>query len=306
MNTNNIPTEQTEPEFLKLLRARYNTYQAAKWAQGFFVLGSVLVPVASALLGKWECGKPYFASAGLCLLLLDVALLDRFQKGRIIRGAKLQEEFDTKLMQLPWNEFVAGDRTAPEDLRAASVKALPRDREEEIAAWYESCVGDVPIQIGRLVCQRTNISYDQRLRRRYGGWLLGITLTAGLALWIAALLMNPKFSDVILGFAVPYTPVLAWALREHRKQLDTASTLERLQSEFQKIWAEALHGAGSERLAMRSRQLQDAIYQHRTNAPLVFDWVYRCLRRKNEDEAHHAAQALVDEAKTIYVSRVKE
>ena len=111
MNSNNIPIEQTKPEFVNLLRARYNTYQAAKWTQGIFVLASILLPVASAVLGKWEWAKPYFASAGLGLLLLDVALLDRFQKDRIKRGAKLQEEFDTRLMQLPWNAFVVGPGT---------------------------------------------------------------------------------------------------------------------------------------------------------------------------------------------------
>jgi hypothetical protein len=31
---------------------------------------------------------------------------------------------------------------------------------------------------------------------------------------------------------------------------------------------------------MRSRELQDAIYNHRVSSPLIFDWVYNLLRRQ--------------------------
>jgi hypothetical protein len=301
--SNNIPSEQKSPDLVKLLRARANTYRVAKWSQGLFVLASILLPVLSAWLGKWDDAKPYFAAAGLVLLFLDVALLDRLQKDRVKRGAKLQEEFDTRLMKLPWNRFVSGEKVSPEDVRQASVKLLSPKREVEIASWYESCIGDVPLHVGRLVCQRTNISYDQRLRRRYGGWLLSVTTLAGGVLCLVALAMDSKMSEVILTFAVPFTPVLAWALRENRKQLDTAASLERLQIEFQRVWMEAMAGADREQLEVRSRQLQDAIYQHRASAPLVFDWIYRCMRAKNEDEAHHAAQALVAEAQTTLASK---
>jgi len=300
---NNIPADQMTPDLVKLIRARENTYGAAKWRQGLFVSASIILPVLSALLGKCTDAKPFFAAAGLALLFLDVALLDRLQRERVKRGAKLQEEFDTKVMKLPWNRFVSGDKVSPEDVREASVTHLSPEREGEIQSWYENCIGDVPLHIGRLVCQRTNISYDQRLRRRYGGWLLSATTVAGGVLCLVALAMDPKLSQVILSFAVPFTPVLAWALRENRKQLDTAASLERLQTEFQKVWAEAMAGADREQLEMRSRQLQDAIYQHRASAPLLFDWIYRCLRTKNEDEAHHAAQELVSEAQATLASK---
>jgi hypothetical protein len=300
---NNIRYEQTNPVHVKLLRARENSYRTAKLTQGFFVVASIALPVASAFLGKWDQAKPYFAFTGLLLLFLDVVLLDRLQKDRIKRGAKLQEEFDTKVMKLPWNKFVAGEKVSPEDIRKASVKALSEEREREIEAWYESCVGEVPLHFGRLVCQRTNIAYDSRLRRIYGGWLLALTALAGAVFFLVALATDSKMAEFIMSFLVPFTPVMAWALREHRRQLDTAASLERLQSEVEKMWAEIIKGATPEEMEVRSRQLQDLIYQHRASAPLVFDWVYRCLRSKNEDEAHHAAKELVAEAKVALANR---
>jgi len=106
-----------------------------------------------------------------------------------------------------------------------------------------------------------------------------------------------------MTFSMPFTPVLAWAVREHRKQLHTAASLTNLQYEFKTMWAEAIRGATAEEMARRSRQLQDAIYQHRASAPLVFEWVYRLLRAKNEDEAHHAANDLVAEAKAALAEK---
>lgn len=256
------------------------------------------------MLGNCNEVKPYIAFTGLLLLFLDIALLDQYQKGCIKRGAKLQEEFDTKVLKLPWNSFVAGDNVIPEDIRSYSSKPLSKKREGEIASWYESCVGDVPIQIGRLICQRTNIHYDQRLRQRYSGGLLALTIIAGVILLLAALRMDPKFSEVIMSFFVPFTPILSWTLREHRKQLDTAAALERLQSELKKMWAVALGGESPQIMEIYSRQLQDAIYQHRANASLIFDWIYRRMRNKNEDEASHAANELVAEAKAALASKV--
>lgn len=302
--TNNIPSEQTGSEVVKLIRARENVYKAAKLTQGLFVLASIILPIASTFFANWDAAKPYFAFIGLCFLFLDVALLDRLQKDRIRTGAKLQEEFDTKVMGLPWNTFVAGDKVLPEDVRAASVKRLPEEREHEIVSWYESCVGDVPLHIGRLICQRTNIAYDSRLRQRYGQRLLWLTIFVGVVLLLIALAMDSTMSEVVMSVLAPFTPIMAWALREHRKQLETAASLIRLHTEFEKIWDEAINGASPEKMEIRARQLQDAIYQHRASAPLVFDWVYRRLRSKNEDEAHHAANEYVTEAKAALARQV--
>lgn len=308
MTTNTIPSDQAAPAVVNLLRARQNTYKAAKWALGVFVVLSIAVPVLGAVAGKVDPAgaeklKPYFALAGLLLLFLDVGLLQRKQKDSIKRAAKLGEEFDTTVLRLPWNRFVAGEQVLPEDVREASKTRLSDEREGQIASWYEQSVGEVSLHFGRLICQRTNINYDQRLRRRYGNWLLGVTFAVGVGLFVIAFMQDSKLSELVLNFLAPFSPVLAWALREHRKQLDTATALEKLQGEFRTMWAEAINGASEAEMQVRSRLLQDAIYQHRASAPLVFDWVYRLSRAKNEDEAAHAARLLVDQAKAAVAGR---
>ncbi|MCF8003889.1 MAG: hypothetical protein K9L32_06710 [Chromatiaceae bacterium] len=304
---NDIPSEQARPELVALIRARDRTYRAAKFTQGTFVLLSILLPIAGVLLGaNYPSLKPFLTLSGLILLLVDTAYLDRLQKARIKRGAKLQEEFDTTVLQLPWNRFVAGAKVDPEDVRAASGRPLSQERESQIVCWYEPCVGEVPIQLARLICQRTNISYDARLRRTYGTWLLYGTVALGIILSFVGIAFNLTLSGLLLAVVVPLMPILNWALREHHKQTDTANYLVTLKGEFEKLWEKALKGTRSRDLDRRSRELQDAIYQHRASSPLVFDWVYYRLRNRNEDEAQHAAKMLVQQAKeslTLEVDR---
>lgn len=300
---NGIIELQAKPEMVRLIWARDKTYQAAKRTQGWFVFWTAAVPVIGALTSVlWPGLKPVLALISLLLLLLDVGLIDRLQKERLKRGAKLQEEFDTRAFGLPWNRFVAGDKVLPEDVTEAVSAPMPAKRQKEIETWYEASVSRVPLAYGRLVCQRTNISYDSRLRRRYGNGLFSVALVLAILVLIAGVLLDPKFTDAILGLAM-VAPMLSWALREHRKQLDTCISLQNLQSEFKTVWTKALEGASDEELKVGSRQLQDAIYQHRASAPLVFDWVYYRMRSKNEREAHAAAEEFIKQAEEALSAR---
>jgi hypothetical protein len=233
-------------------------------------------------------------------------LFDRIQKDRLKRGAKLQEQFDTDVFGLPWNRFVTGAQVEHEDVRRLSAKPLSKKREAHFQAWYEVCVGRLPLHLARLIGQRTNISYDARLRRRYGGWLLTLTLLFGVALLYVGLYKGLQFPDLIMTLVVPFLPMLTWALRERMQQANAAISLTNLNGEWDKIWTKALGGADAAALTAESRALQDSIYQHRERSPLVFDWVYSIFRSANEDEAHHAAEDLVRKAEKALVGEAKE
>lgn len=295
---NEIPVRQARAENKRLLRARDRNYRSAKWTQGVVVLLSVVLPILGVLVGSnHPAVRPYVALAGLILLVLETALIDRVQKDRQKRGAKLQEQFDTEVFGLPWNRFVAGARVEPEDVRALSAKPLSRRREAHFDAWYEPCVVALPQHLARLICQRTNISYDARLRRKYGNCLLAVTLLFGIGLLFASLEMGLKFPDLVMTLLVPFTPVLTWALKERMQHANAAASLTNLSSEWEKMWSRALAGATEAVITADSRDLQDSIYQHRERSPLVFDWVYYRLRTSNEDEARHAEEDLVTRAK---------
>jgi hypothetical protein len=294
---NDIPTRQATVENRSLLRARHRNYRTAKITQGLLVLMSILLPVMGVWIGPQIPEiRPYLALASLILLVMDTALFDRLQKDRLKRGAKLQEQFDTDVFDLSWNRFVTGAPVEHEDVRKLSAKLLSKKREAHFQAWYEVSIGRLPLHLARLIGQRTNISYDARLRRSYGGWLLMLTLLFGVALLYMGLYRGLLFPDLIMTLVVPFLPVLTWALKEYMQQSNAAISLTNLNGEWDKIWSKALSGTDAAALTIESRSLQDAIYQHRERSPLVFDWVYFVFRSANEDEAHHAAEDLVRKA----------
>lgn len=294
---NDIPTRQVLEENKRLLRARDRSYRAAKVTQGIMVILSIILPIVGVWFGPSTPEvRPYLAMSGLILLVLETALIDRIQKDRLKRGAKLQEQFDTEVFRLPWNRFVTGAQVEHEDVRSLSAKPLSKTREAHFQAWYEACVGRLPLHLARLVCQRTNISYDARLRRKYGNRLLILTIVFGVSVLYAGLTMGLEFPDLIMTLVVPFMPVLTWALKERLQHANTAASLTNLGGEWDKIWAKALTGADATAITTESRALQDAIYQHRERSPLVFDWVYSWFRSSNEDEAHHAAEEFVAKA----------
>lgn len=297
VGTNDIPARQLEPTTIDLLRARKRSYACAKRIFGFNVALGIILPTLNVALAPIYPGlKPFIAFASLVVLILDVAYLERLQKDFVVRGAKLQEEVDVYIMRLPWNAFLVGRSVEPEDKRAASATLMSDSNEAQLRNWYEPCVGEVPLRFGRLICQRTNINYDARLRQSYGYWLLGLTVSLGILLLIFAVGMDLTATQLLLVLAVPYTPLLTWAVRDYRRQVDTIQALSNLNAEFLKLWTKALDGASEADMEERSRELQDAIYQRRVSNPLVFDWVYNRLRSKNEDTAHHAASAYVAQA----------
>lgn len=303
---NDIPMRQASEQNRCLLRARRRNYHAAKITQGILVLVSILLPVVGVCIGAQVPEiRPYLALASLILLVMEAALFDRIQKERLKRGAKLQEQFDTDVFGLPWNRFVTGAPLEHEDIRRLSAKPLSGKEEAHFQAWYEVCISRLPLHLARLIGQRTNISYDARLRRRYGGWLLTLTILFGVVLLYAGLYKGLQFPELIMTLVVPFMPVLNWALRDRMQQVNAATSLTNLSGEWEKIWAKALGGADAVAITAESRSLQDAIYQHRERSPLVFDWVYSIFRTVNEDEAHHAAEDFVQKAEKALRERGK-
>lgn len=62
---------------------------------------------------------------------------------------------------------------------------------------------------------------------------------------------------------------------------------------FRKAIAEK---ATPEELSRESRDLQDEIYDRRCRGPLIFNWIYNCLKKGHEEQVNKGAEALVEEA----------
>ena len=293
---NAIPSKQNEDKNLSLLRARRRLYKAAKRYQGAVVLVTLLLPIVSLSAAAFAPGaKAYVAAAALLFGVCEVIFLDRWHKGLMKTAAKLQEDFDCDVLEMRRNEFLEGASVDPEEVYDLSAKKSSPEGEQQLRDWYPVAVGSVPMHVGRILCQRENLLYDGNVRKTYSRLLrIGLLLlVAGFSVYsIAASL---KVDAFLLTVLAPATPILNWTLREFFRQRDTVETLDRLKSESQKLWKKAIEGMPMNEAAERSRELQDAIYNHRVASPLVFDFLYRFRRDGLEAQMNAGADHLVAE-----------
>lgn len=295
---NDILRHQNEERRLDLLRAQRAYYRRAKRLQTVFLVFALVLPWASSFWGPDDTQvRPMLALFSVVLLLLDIGVATRLQREWIKTAARIQEQFDTEVLGLPWNQFVVGSKVDPESIRSVTRKPMTDSERKALTGWYERCVGSVGLAVGRLVCQRTNITYDMRVRKGYAWGCLALATALFLICLVHGIHSGLSLAEHILKVVVPFVPLAAFVLREHRKQADAVETLTTLKSEVDKLWTKALKNPESPGLQQDSRNLQDAIHRNRTSNPLVYDWVYWLSRKLNEDAAHHAAEALVAEAK---------
>ncbi|WP_374453574.1 S-4TM family putative pore-forming effector [Phenylobacterium sp.] len=290
--TNEIGRLQNEEPQLRVCMATRQAFDDAMALMVWQLAITVLAPVAAAMVvAFWPAARPAAAFVGLAALALDVLFLDRRQKVVLKAAAKLAEEFDHRVLGLPWNAFVAEAHPDPEDVRAFSVRYQQRAGKglERVRDWYPLAASRAPLHLARIICQRANLRYDAQLRRNYTRIIqAGAVVLIGL-LVVTALIQNPSLETFLLGF-MPAAPVINWACREYYRQRDAADGVERLVKQATDLWNEALAGAcDADRCELRCREFQDAIFAHRSRAPMILPFLYDIRRLQLEDEMNAAA-----------------
>lgn len=288
--SNAILQRQNEEAQLRLMRARQWTFKVATRFLTAQMLLTVAVPIVGSIWTLFVPAlRPHLAALALAILVLDTLYLDRRYKSLVKRAAKISEQFDCTVLELPWNNFVAGEKVEAEDTGAAARAWAKHETDEELVNWYPVAAGQMPISLGRILCQRTNLRYDSSLRQAFGSVILAlVTLVLG-GLVVAGLAEDLSLTAWVLTLA-PATPLLSWAGREYYRQRDTIEQLDELKAKATSFGNEALAGTCSEADCLaRSRAFQDAIYLRRATSPLVIPFLYRFKRQALEGEMEDAA-----------------
>ena len=295
---NEITERQLRPAMLDLLRARRLIYRGAKRYQAGALILTFSLPVAAAIASAWyPVARPFIATIAVLFGVFEVTTIDRWLKARLKCAAKLQEEFDCDVLDIHWNEFLAGSKVDAEVTYEIGHAPLDAADERRLRDWYPTAVAEVPIEVARLICQRENLVYDSDLRLALSRIILWVLVGFVVLGCLAAVMLEASFPSIVLGLFVPTAPALTWALRENKRQADTLETLTRLKSESENLLRATLKGCDPGEARVRSRELQDAIFTHRVTSPLVFEWLYNRLRPRLEAKLVHGAERWVEESK---------
>jgi len=115
----NIQEKQNSRNTLKLLAAQRRLYTEAKQFYILRFLGALLLASISPIIFLyWPASKFPIALISSVWILLSRLVLKRIESQKITKAALIQEQFDTTVFDIPWNDVLAGKKVNPETICA--------------------------------------------------------------------------------------------------------------------------------------------------------------------------------------------
>jgi len=296
---NTIPIEQNSERQLQRLAAQRQLYATAKLVFGWqLIISAPLAVLLAFSVVIYPPLKSFAALWGILITLCDIAWLTPWQEHLRDAAARTQELFDCDVLGLPWDELKAGKRPDPELVKEQADKYKTWEASmPPLTDWYAKDVGCLPLYIARLVCQRANCWWDVKQRRRYAITVIFSVVVIFVVVLILAMGNGFTIEDFVMKVAAPLSPALLLGYRQFSEQMDASTQLDKLKEHSEKLWTDALDGKPEPEISARARRLQDEILEHRRRSPLVFDALFRHLRRDFEIQMNHGATEFIAEAK---------
>src|SRR3989304_1135743 len=169
MTENDINTRQNSPEGQKSLCAYSSVYSKAKLLLGAQATLTIPIPLAwSVLLISYPDLKPYMILYSFTVMLLDALAVDPLQSRLKEKAARIQEMFDCFLFEIPWRKLQVGEEVDLESLNEEeSVYRKWHKKLDPLRNWFISDLSTIPPLYARVICQRTDLLWDTKLRNRY-------------------------------------------------------------------------------------------------------------------------------------------
>jgi hypothetical protein len=287
-----LPGDQNSETSLQLLAAQRQRYSTAKTLRSIRVYLSAIMAIAVPVLSyKYPVTTNYFAVTGGVWLLLSTLVLKRTENSLIQTAAKIQEQFDTQVFDLPWNTVLVG-HTVSKELVISAAEDFTGDK-EDLRNWYPD-TSTMGLLMSILICQRSNIVSDWRLTRSYG-YLVGIVTTAIFVVGIVvAVVTDQKLVDYLLKFLIPSLAILVAGIETFREHLEISYKKQGKEQEVNQLLEQTEQCPESLTLG-QCRQLQDYIFCLRSQQPLVPDWYYKIRRERYERDMQQAAEEFSSE-----------
>ncbi|MCF6308103.1 MAG: S-4TM family putative pore-forming effector [Flavobacteriaceae bacterium] len=295
---NSIASKQNEQKQLERLAAQREIYSFAKRLHILQIGLTVIVPIILFIISSiWNSVLIYSALFGVLIFIIDGILIQPIIKAQKTKAAKIQELFDCDVLELETSPLkVVNDIAVEEILLNYNAHNKIKSNIEKIRDWYPTNIEHMPISIARIICQRANCWWDSKLRIRYSNFLKYFGIAVFLSLFVYAFISKIDLIEFTLYLSglIPFFQFCNKQFVTHRA---AALRLNEMVKFSQEIWEYALNNPEDyHRIKLNSRRLQDEIYEHRGNSPLILDRFYNLFRDENEVLMNRTSEILIDEA----------
>lgn len=289
--TPSIAVAQNYDQSERLIAAQARLYSDVKRNSALRFAAIALTAVVLAGVSIAQLSNVAVGTIGGLLVLLLQILFTWQERQKILLASSIQEQFDTSVYQLPWNEVLVRRRPNGQEV----VRAAARYTGGRSKNWYP-LTGPIIRPLDILICQQSNVGWGIPIHRIWG-WILSGCVVIGFVIlgliWHAASLSFMRGLDAMV---VPFVPVL-WEVLEHiRTNFASAKDKDELQQLLLTDWNGALNGSALPTID-RCRLFQDQIVIIRRTNAHVPDWLDRSLRKKSERAMRTTSHDMVEDSK---------
>ncbi|MET9390805.1 S-4TM family putative pore-forming effector [Streptomyces sp. NPDC006624] len=282
-----ITRRQNDEDLQRILRAGESSHARARQLAALHMSVSFLL-AACAVLGVFVTSmQEALTVAGFLWALVYSAGASSWTEREFRRAALLQETFDIRLYELPWNEVLAGGPPSADEVSRLARRY--RGPGERLRDYYE--IPDLPRPLDVLSCILQNLAWGARVRRRFAAAVQG-----GVVVWVAAgvlvgVVTEAALLSVLVNWFVPSLGLLLLGVDTYRTQRDTAAVREHARSVIlprMREYAEAgMPPEDTGNLLVLARQAQDILLRTRLHQARVPNWFFKAFL--DSDRADFAA-----------------
>lgn len=281
-----ISSQQNLDHNIDLLIAQRYYYSRAKKFRNLRIAISIAFALISPFITFYTSDwATIIGSIGGTWALIAYLLKKLFENSNIEKAAKIQEEFDTSLFKISWNKVMAGEKISYEDINYAKRKFTGDT--EKLKNWYSDIL-EFPYPVDVLLCQRSNLVWDWRLKSNYSIGIFIISLLYFIITIIISSVSDLKLSEYILGLFLPALSGYFIAIDEGVDHWKASRKRKNLEDKINDLSETALTDPSS--LTLDSlRQIQDCIFEFR-KGPMVADSFYWFFRDQFENNMRQALE----------------
>ena len=289
----NVFQLQNEPTILNALVAQSKLYSRAKKFDTVFLILYIALPILYSTLILF-LNNEWLQVIGAVIAIMATVISHRFAERRDkirVRAARMQQTIDFYLFSRPdypiendeWKDCLSQTEFYE---TISDVKISPEDIEEK-RNWYSDYSRyDHLKQV--YYCQRMNIRWETELRKYYIiilSSLIGVTIAVSVVLLLLFHCTGSTFAVLITTFA-PFIDYASEVYPDYSRDKKRIEKICELQNSIEGRDGFLHHG---KELYSKEVDLQNMIYEHRSQAVMVPDKIYLLFRKKQQRKADKTA-----------------
>ena len=285
--SNGINVRQNKMENHKRLAAQREIYSMAKRLNFFEFIALVGTPLLFTVLGIIFVNDATLQSIS-CITTIVLIVLSVFSARKsdshIKTAAAIQQEFDLDVYQMIWDQRLYGSHDNLDDVigKFANQYHEKYQNYESLRNWYSETNYSCSLNNGIFTCQRSNVRWDQNIRKIYRLTLITATTLCILGVMTLEIIQKSLITDFLLTL-FSLIPLVNWIvirldkLSRDIKRLDTMKT--------------AINSCDCNELN-DLELFQKKIYVHRQEADLIPDRFYNITQKRQEREMKAVSEHL--------------